>query len=364
MQNIGIRSALLILLFFPFINSQADHIAANISSGALTGVAGGGVNTESGVPLGQGDVVVGFRFDFQKFEKRSDAKTTALAEADEEADLHTTESIFSPSLNLAVGVTDDFTVGFKVPWIFRENVSDAHDGQPVKLGDVEGIGDTVFFGQYRLFHREETEPDDSLLLGATDTHVSTLFGIKAPTGRENRTSDYFTVVEESGETETKSERFEAELQPGSGSWDPFVGFAGTQVFGPVSWNTSAVYTFVTEGSQKTNLGDIISYNSSLSYRLDGSLFDSSRVGSSVGFFEGASLDLILEINGEFRDKVEIDGTDNDNSGGNLVFISPGLRLSGGGFSASVSGGFPISTDLNGDQVDPDYSISGVLSYLF
>ncbi len=356
MQTIGIRSALLILLFFPFINSQADHIAANISSGSLTGAAGGGINTESGVPLAQGDVVIGFRFDFQKFEKRSDAKSIALGEADPDADLHTTESIFSPSLNVAVGVTDDFTLGFKVPWIFRENVGDVHDGETaVNLGDVEGIGDTVFFGQYRFFQSGETDSTSSSLLGATDTHVSSLFGIKAPTGRENRRSDLFFA-----DDEFKVERFETELQPGSGSWDPFAGFAATQVFGPVSWNTSAVYTFVNEGSQKTDLGDIISYNSSLSYRLGDSLFASSSDGSPGG----ASMDLILELNGEFRDKEESDGKDNDNSGGNLLYISPGVRLTGGGLSASVSAGFPISTDLNGDQVEPDYRIIGVLSLLF
>ena len=347
MQNRSIKLTLLIFLFFPFMNSQADHIAANISSGSLTGAAGGGINTESGIPLGQGNVVIGFRFDFQKFEKRSDAKTEALAAADASSDLHTSESIFSPSLNVAVGVTDDFTLGFKVPWIFRENVSDVHEGQAVNLGDVEGIGDTVLFGQYRFFKSEET-----------DTHVSTLLGIKAPTGRENRRSDRFTIVEE-GETEVKVERFETELQPGSGSWDPFAGFAATQVFGPISLNTSAVYTFVSDGSQHTNLGDIISYNTSLSYRLDNSL-----VGSSMDSLDGASMDLILEFNGEFRDKEETKGKDNDNSGGNLFYIAPGLRLAGGGFSASVSAGFPVSTDLNGDQVDPDYRITGVLSYLF
>ncbi len=358
MQHIGIKLALLIFLSFPFANGKADHIPTNITGGL--GYAGGGINSESGVTLGKGNVAIGFRMDFQKFEKRSDAKFEELGAADPSADLHTTESILSPSLNAAIGVTDDLSVGFTVPWIFRENVTDIHDGDTVvQLGDVEGIGDTTVFGQYRFFHSEQTDSYASSMLGATQTHVSTIFGVKAPTGRKNKKSDTFFA-----DGEFKKERFEAELQPGSGSWDFLLGLAATQMYGPITWSTSAVYNFVNEGSQHTDLGDIISYNTALAYRLDGDLFASSLIGSSLGLFDNVNVDLILELNGEFRDKEQTNGSDDDNSGGNLLFIAPGLRMSGGGLSAAVSGGFPISTDLNGDQVEPDFRVTGVISFVF
>lgn len=61
-----------------------------------------------------------------------------------------------------------------------------------------------------------------------------------------------------------------------------------------------------------------------------------------------------------------DGSDaiDDNTGGNTVFISPGLRLSNGNWSGYASVGIPIVTDLNGIQSDPEWRLTAGSSLAF
>ena len=54
------------------------------------------------------------------------------------------------------------------------------------------------------------------------------------------------------------ERLETEHQPGTGSWDPLVGFAASKRWGPVSLDGNALYQFSTKGAQDTELGDRLS----------------------------------------------------------------------------------------------------------
>ena len=53
----------------------------------------------------------------------------------------------------------------------------------------------------------------------------------------------------------------------------------------------------------------------------------------------------------FRQKTEISGHAEPNSGGNIVLLSPGVGLGYGPVSASLSFGYPIVQDLNGIQND-------------
>ena len=45
-----------------------------------------------------------------------------------------------------------------------------------------------------------------------------------------------------------------------------------------------------------------------------------------------------------------------NSGGNVVYLSPGLRLSYERWSGFASLGVPIVNDLNGVQAEPDWRV--------
>ena len=54
----------------------------------------------------------------------------------------------------------------------------------------------------------------------------------------------------------------------------------------------------------------------------------------------------------------------DNSGGNTIYFSPGLRLSIDHWSGFFSVGIPVVNDLNGIQAEPDWRISTGASVAF
>jgi hypothetical protein len=76
-------------------------------------------------------------------------------------------------------------------------------------------------------------------------------------------------------------------------------------------------------------------------------------------------DVVLELNGEWREKLEIAGDVDGNSGGNVLFLSPGVRLTvSERVALALSFGIPIATALNGAQVEPDYRIVSGVSVSF
>ena len=332
------------LLFFfivlPFA-VQADHASISLGVGTASPIG-----TESALTLKEGSFSTGFRSELIRFDEFSDTKLQQLRAADPDADLHSVESLWSLSVSAAYGITDDFTIGFRVPFIMRDNIrepahghdddDDDHHDEPAEiesLGDVEGIGDTTVYGQYRFFKDE-------------GTNVSAIFGIKAPSGKTSRHSS------------DGSELLDTEFQPGSGSWDGLIGLAFTQKLDAFSFDASTVYTIVSEGAQDTDLGDILSYNFAVSYRL----FGQQGISYEAPKF---AFDTILEFNGEWRDKEETHNDEDDNSGGNIAYISPGIRMiAGKNISIGASFGIPVIQDTNGDQVEPDYRVISSINFSF
>jgi hypothetical protein len=149
------------------------------------------------------------------------------------------------------------------------------------------------------------------------------------------------------------------------------GFAATKHFGPLAIDANVLYLLVNEGSQGTDLGDSFTYNAALSYRVIGSRAEghSHAAEDAHSAHEHASdngrmaLDLILELNGEWRQKEEANGVSDPHSGGNLVFVSPGVRLvAPQGWSAFVSVGVPVIEDLNGIQTDTNFRVVAGLGF--
>jgi len=295
------------------------------------------------------------------FDALSDAEI--LRYSGSEDVVRSTDRVISSSLNTAYGVSDDFTLGFSLPYIWRTNIREAsgnhhggeedgghHDEKTPKhggedhgnanggedaaptvesVGDSHGIGDATLYAQYRFLHDE-----------ANDRQVSLITGLKMSTVRTD-------VLTNSGLL------LEAHHQPGSGSWDPLLGLAFTQGLGRWSFDANALYAFVTEGSQESNLGDIFSYNAAVSYRVLGTHDEDVPHQEGLAHEHPTTLDLILEANGEWRGQV-VEGSDADgNTGGNIVFLSGGTRLAWGhSWAATLSLGTPVLEDLNGIQSEP------------
>lgn len=304
------------------------------------------INTESAVPIPEGHFAGGLRSEYVRIDQMSDGQILGLHEAAEaagtEADLHRVESVLTTSLGVAYGVTDDLTVGLRLPYVWRENVSEPHHGEIERLGDSNGLGDTVFFGQYRFLHLQEQ-----------DIHAAVLLGVKTPTGRTHRRTE-----------SEEGHLFEMEQQPGSGSWDGIAGLSYTQVFGPVTFNASTIYTIVTKGDQDTDLGDVFSYNAALSYRLNPG---GDNGGGDYFFLTPGryAVDLVMELNGQWRDQQSVNGEEVENSGAHQLYVSPGVRLTAGQHvNLGLSFGVPIVEHFNGHQDQLDYRAVGTLSFYY
>lgn len=307
------------------------------------------INTESAVTLPRGRWTANLRTEYTSFERFSDTELIALREAHPEADLHSADSLLNTSFGAFYGITDDLTIGFRLPYVWRSNIREPghheeHEGEEEQedavaveqLGDTDGIGDLVLFGQYRFFYQPHKH------------HAAIQLGVKAPTG-------------DTDERSPEGELIEAEFQPGTGSWDGLFGLAYTYWFSPFALDTNMLYTVVTEGTQDTELGDVFNYNFALSYRVGG--------GPQGVFYaprQGLAWDLILELNGEWRDTAEKAGVEDPDFGGHLLYFSPGIRLTiGSNWTLAVSGGIPVVTDLNGQNLaDPDYRVTANLGFSY
>jgi hypothetical protein len=288
-------------------NSWAHHAA-----GATVGEEAGPITTISAATLDKGMITLSLFAEYIKLDPFSDAELKALARNGQ--DVHSHDSIFHGFAGIGYGITNDLTVALRIPYESIQNIRASEPDDPdivTRHGDSKGIGDLSILGIYRFAKLADLNLSSALLLG-----------IKVPTGR--------TSVKGAGGV-----RLETEQQPGSGSWDPMIGIAATKRFGRLSLDANLLYMFATRGSQDTNLGDLFNYNLAASYRLSPKPF---------------AWDLVLEMNGEWKDRQKIAGVRDPNSGGSEVYLSPGVRLSfGKGWAAFLSVGLPIVQNVNGEQ---------------
>ena len=338
-------------------------------SGTGTSSTGGPIVTIPGTTLQKGASALYLIFEHFSFDELSDAVLEAAAARHEHA--HSLATLESPALGYSYGLTDRLMVSVQLPYVVRTGIREAshhhHDeaaagsmrwrdtsrdarsgdeNETVDRGDTEGIGDLTLFGQYRFYGQD------------TGLQASLLTGIKTPTG-------------ETGERDDQGELFEAEFQPGSGSWDPMLGLALSQAQGRWSVDGNVLYTIATDGTQHTDLGDRFHYNGAVTYRLKGGDAEASHEVAMNHSHHGHShhhdhalspkglvIDAVLELNGEWQAKQNISGETDPNSGGNVVFLSPGVRIASNRWSGFVTVGLPIINDLNGLQSEPTYRLFG------
>ena len=346
-------SLLFSLSFFPVF---ADHPTLSLEDGSP-----GPITTISAVTLSEGALSVAQVNQFIFFDGLSDAELLAYSERVDH--VHSTDRVISSSLNAAYGMSDDFTLGFSLPFLWRTNLreaveqrtgvkgvqttleptpkhgdishgGDGHGDAPTRpvvenVGDSDGLGDATLYAQYRFLHDE-----------AADRHLSVITGMKMPTGDTDiRANEGYLLA--------------AHHQAGSGSWDPMFGLAFTEGMGRWSFDASALYLFANDGVRNSNLGDVFNYNAAVSYRLLGAHEEGVAHQDGVAHEHPTTLDLILEANGDFREEVVENNLIDPNTGGNLVFLSGGTRLAWGrSWAATLSVGAPVLEDLNGIQSEP------------
>ena len=359
---------LLLISIVAFISSKtyADHAALSLDNGAP-----GPINTMSAATSPKGESTLSV---FSQFISNNEISISDLERyATDDQDVHSTAHLLSISFNGAYAINDKLLIGFSLPYIERANlIETAHhdeanhqheedsDGEEedhhgdeteeelvVSQGDISGIGDASFFAQYRFLSNTDA-----------NMHATFIFGIKTPTGKTNQRSN-------------ENELFEAEHQPGTGSWDPLFGLAYSKSWGHLAMHTNILYSISTDGSQDTNIGDFFNYNLALTYRFakktstshhqhDKEISDHLH-HDKIESIPSKYWDIILELNGDWRDKVTVGNQIENHTGGNIVYLNPGFRFGlGQSWSANLSFGIPIVENLNGIQSEPNFRfLSGV-----
>ncbi|MGE5179708.1 MAG: hypothetical protein ACM3PF_11480 [Bacteroidota bacterium] len=310
----------LILVLAP-APARADHPSVGLGSGVA-----GPIITIPASTLPAGKWAASARVEWISFRTFSDSQLVRFAENGIEA--HSTASVASPSLSVAYGVTRTFTLGARLPYVARRDVREGHlegtIGEVHHHGDSRGVGDLTVMGEFLVWEQERAK-------------IAVITGVKAPTGRT---------------TAGGADRLETEHQPGSGSWDWLEGICWSGQVGFGSIDANMLTTFASQGAQETNLGTLFTYNASISAKVAGGHTHSHGPGAEGG----VGADLILELNGEARTRQKIAGVRDPNSGGNLVYLSPGVRFGPEQWSASFSFGVPILQNLNGTQHETDWRI--------
>lgn len=357
-------------------SARADHPSASFGGGGT-----GPINTIPATTLEQGQWAQSIRLEYQDLDRFSDAELRSFGEQDIHAD--SVDFSIGTFISTAFGVTDDVTVAVRLPHIYQDDIREPHEEDGVieveNEGDASGLGDILFMSIIRLIG----SADDPIQLAA-------IVGLEIPSGRDSDLTRDGNV-------------FELEHQPGSGSWDPLVGLALSTKLNRFSFHTSGTYFFITDGSQDTNLGDIASYNAALVFRAlgevngtqpdphqhhhahadslaphrDGRLqlaayhpttehdhaehqdteHDDGHYRYDDQHDHSPTLDFMIEMNGFWQAKHVVGDETDPNSGGHVLFLAPGARLTfGEQWSMFLSAGFPIIQDVNGANHEIDFRL--------
>lgn len=320
----------------------ADH-----PSIALGNSGAGPINTISAQMLPQSQWGIGLRTEIIDNDPFSDQQLEDLEFRGIDG-VHSVDEIRSTNLSIGYGLGERLSISTQIPYIERINIREIEDeihepgqesghhnetdaGPSVHShGSATGFGDALFLGRYSMPPLENTE-------------IALLFGIKAPTG-------------ETHAKDAEGVRFEADLQPGSGSWDFLIGSAVGKEVENLSFHGNILVNWTTEGSQSTRIGESISYGAAVSYRHHSHGSPSHHRDHHHEDSTAFQWDLMLELHGETRVKNEISGQSETNTGGTNVFLSPGVKASLGAFNGFLSLSLPVISDLNGEQSEPDHRI--------
>jgi hypothetical protein len=259
----------------------------------------------------EASVETGFRY--QRSETFSDDKL--LTESANGHDIHSVDWLAEFSIAGSYGVNDQLTVSLSMPFEVIHGfrfVEDDGVNPPFVNGanSIVGMGDMSFFGKY------------SLVSG--DIEVASLLGVKIPTGSTSQKDNTGNLLE-------------PDHQPGTGSWDPLIGAAVARQFELLTFGASVLYRLTTEGRHDFKPGSQVIVAMKGEYQIAG-LGKFPRVYAS------------LELAEQFTAKDEGAGVKNQDTGGSILTLGPGLRVRANdkvSFGATVS--FPIYQGLNGIQ---------------
>jgi hypothetical protein len=321
----------LIIAFFISTNSSLAHHGGEGGLGGGAGIAGP-IVTIPAYPLPKGSKFISLITNYNNENIFSDSKLSRLGKRGEEVDI--VENTLTPSLTVGYGFTEKSSLSASIPYLFKFGIRRVEESPVVtNKGNSIGVGDINLFGLYELVHSEKH-----------DLHTALLYGLKIPTG-VRRTKDHSGNI------------YKAEHQPSTGSWDPSLGLSVSKHAGILHLDANGMYRFSTKGIQDTTLGDIVSYNLATSYLVGTKNTRFDKLFPKKIFGHESSWHLIGEINGSWVEKPKSPEGREENEGGTLVYLSPGMRLIlDKKWVTNLSVGLPTIHNLNGRRQPPNVRV--------
>ncbi len=241
-------------------------------------------------------------------------------------------STHSILLEANYGLTKRITLTAMSTFVRQERSVTTFDNQ-THFTSTQGIGDGLFLFKYRLI-LPEGNSNYSFSIGA---------GPKIPIGR----TDF---------TDQNGLALPADMQPGSGAWDLLLWshFERYHLF-LKNFNLAAVFTYRYTGTnsdyfgvQAYRFGNEFSFSLQPGYRFS--------LGSQV--FDG-----LLTIMYRHQDEDLVDGETFPNSGGDFLYMIPGLAYNlTPEFSFRFSGYIPLYRNPGGTQLTTSYKLIVAVSY--
>lgn len=228
----------------------------------------------------------------------------------------------SQRIDLFVSYTplDRLTLTLDLPWLFNE-IIEKEAGEREK-NNLSGFSDMSLSVAGVVWRNRNVLPD---------TWLEVRSFLKFPTGRSRQ---------------TKGGVKDPHLQVGTGSWDFGFGLAGVHRISWASFYTSASYRVNTEGSLSYEYGDVVLGNAIMQV----------PVGHATGLAVLDWLTASVQVNYRWADKDEVEGENFKDSGGSIVYLTPGASIAlpwfDGQRAPQLQGSLQVpltNTWLNGNQ---------------
>lgn len=261
----------------------------------------------------------------------------------EQANPGAKETHWTTELTGFYGITPEFMVIAVVPYKMGRTSGEADMTtipptlDTTMAGDATGLGDIALMGRYTFLKKESPEATNVL---------AGVFGVKFATGRTTaKTNDGMMYLD-------------SHLQPGTGSTDYLLGLSYSRSLQRFSVSANALGTIATEGKfgyTKHRFGNAVNYDVTGKYRVAPEAFEPTR----------PQVFLALGLNGEVREQETEDGVTVPDSGGNTVYLSPGVQLVlAPHWVADLSYQRAIYHNLKGNQLGETYKVVSGVTYLF
>jgi hypothetical protein len=315
----GGRNWLLYLLCGCLLLSAPTLVAAEgqTQCGSLTSV--GMLNSSNGGVYAMGEYGFALKYvgaDYDQSYEGGDSIATSTPGM-------TGKSFDQYQLTLRAGLFDNVDARVLIP-LFNKDIERENGAGVTSADEGSGLGDVKLLLRYSLMSQKNKDPFN-LAIGV---------GLKAPTGGTDNEDSNGTTP--------------GYLQTGTGSWDPIFELGAHKVSGRHWASSYLMYQLTTEGERGDSdyeAPDLLKFSLGYAYAL-------SRY-----------FDLQLEMDAEWRSKAELEGVTLEDSGGTIVYVTPGghVKLTPKvHFDLGVA--VPVYRDLNGTQLSEDYRVIGKLAF--